>query len=286
MKTDRRDFLLAAGALAAGACLGSRTAKAEAVAPGTFRTVTYNVHGFEGWPEKPTNQERRSAARPRMAERVALELALYAPDLITLCEAPPEDLVARTAEALGMHYVYFPGGYPGAILARGTIAEPANHSFQSDTLADNEPFSRHFGRALVASPLGDVAVYSVHLHPHNRDIRSREVAAVLAAMTPDVAAGRSILVQGDLNHRPDAPEYAQWQSGGLVDAFAAKGEGDGNTMTSVAARIRIDYIWLHGAVKDRLTACRALFEGAFRTNPDDPTSFALSDHVPVTAIFG
>lgn len=286
MKTDRRDFLLAAGVLAAGACLGTKAAQADTVAPGVFRTLTYNVHGFEGWPDKPANRDRLSTALPRMAERVALELALYAPDLVTLCEAPSEDLVARTAEALGMRYVYFPGGFSGAVLTRGTIAESANHSFQSQELADNEPFSRHFGRVLVATPLGDVALYSVHLHPHKHEIRSREIAAVLAEMGPDVAAGRSLLVQGDLNHRPDAPEYAQWKTGGLRDAFAVKGEGEGNTMTSVAPRIRIDYIWVCGPLAERLTECRPLFEGAFRTNPDDPASFALSDHIPVTALFG
>ena len=48
---------------------------------------------------------------------------------------------------------------------------------------------------------------------------------------------------------------------------------------------RIDYIWSKGPLADRLTECRVLFEGAFRTNPDDPKSFAVSDHIPVLAVF-
>ena len=33
-----------------------------------------------------------------------------------------------------------------------------------------------------------------------------------------------------------------------------------------------------GPLAKRLKECCALFEGAFRTNPEDPLSFALSDH--------
>ncbi len=35
----------------------------------------------------------------------------------------------------------------------------------------------------------------------------------------------------------------------------------------------------------RREASRVLFEGPFRTNPADPASFALSDHLPVMATF-
>lgn len=40
-----------------------------------------------------------------------------------------------------------------------------------------------------------------------------------------------------------------------------------------------------GPISKRLKSAKVLFEGAFRTNPDDPTSYALSDHVPVLAVF-
>jgi hypothetical protein len=39
-------------------------------------------------------------------------------------------------------------------------------------------------------------------------------------------------------------------------------------------------------VAARLSECRVLYEGAFRTWPDDARSFALSDHLPVMAAFG
>ena len=57
------------------------------------------------------------------------------------------------------------------------------------------------------------------------------------------------------------------------------------TCPSIGLRERINYIWAYGPIAKRLTNCRVLYEGAFRTYLEDPRSFALSDHVPVLAIF-
>ena len=104
-------------------------------------------------------------------------------------------------------------------------------------------------------------------------------------MENDVKAGQSILLQGDLNHVPDGPEYKRWRRAKLTDAFAAKGVGIEFTSRANKPGIRIDYVWTHGPIARRLVECRVLFEGAFRTNPEDPMSFALSDHLPVMAEF-
>jgi exonuclease III len=72
---------------------------------------------------------------------------------------------------------------------------------------------------------------------------------------------------------------------GFSDAFAAKGTGQPHTARTSKPATRIDYVMALGPIATRLTECRVLFEGAFRLNPDDPTSFALSDHLPVMAIF-
>jgi len=109
---------------------------------------------------------------------------------------------------------------------------------------------------------------------------------MLKVMAADIRADRSMLLQGDLNHQPDGPEYRRWIDAGLVDTFAAKGIGQPYTIPADNVQARIDYIWAHGPIARRLTECRVLYEGAFRTNPDDPGSVALSDHVPVMATFG
>ena len=109
---------------------------------------------------------------------------------------------------------------------------------------------------------------------------------MLAAMQNDIDSGRSVILQGDLNHTPDAAEYKSWVDAGLQDAYATKGTGQPLTIPSTTPRTRIDYIWTHGPLSARLRECRVLFEGNFRTNPDDSTSVALSDHIPVLAVFG
>ena len=109
---------------------------------------------------------------------------------------------------------------------------------------------------------------------------------MLAAMKEDIESGRPMILQGDLNHTPEGPEYQRWVDAGLQDCFAAKGAGQPLTFPSTTPRIRIDYVWTHGALPAPLRECRVLFEGAFRTNPDDSKSVALSDHVPVLAEFG
>ena len=108
---------------------------------------------------------------------------------------------------------------------------------------------------------------------------------MLAAMEADLQSGRSMLLQGDLNHSPAGPEYGRWVDAGLRDMFAAAGAGNGFTIRSTRPFARIDYVWAHGPLAERVTECRALFEGAFRTSPGRPKSFALSDHIPVLAVF-
>ena len=108
---------------------------------------------------------------------------------------------------------------------------------------------------------------------------------MLQVIGVDLDAGRTVVLQGDLNHEPDGPEYPRWVAAGLVDSFVAKGSGQPLTIPSTKPKKRIDYVWASESLAPRAAGCRVLFEGAFRTNPEDPRSFALSDHIPVLAVF-
>jgi len=249
-------------------------------------TIAYNVYGFRGWPENRANRARREAARGQMPARIALELACYGPDIVTLSEADSEAAVAEVATHLDMNYAYLDGGFPGAILSRFPVLEHENHSLPSKDIDALEPFTRYAGRAVIDAPGGPVAVFSAHLHPRSRDLRLREIEQILAWLERDIESRATFLVQGDLNHPPDTPEYAAWRDAGLVDAFASKGVGVEGTVRSNKPTVRIDYVWAHGPLAETVRECRALYEGAFRVNPEDPTSFALSDHLPVLATFG
>lgn len=106
-----------------------------------------------------------------------------------------------------------------------------------------------------------------------------------AAMKSDLAAGRSMLLIGDLNHTPDAEEYGLWTEAGWRDTFVEAGGAGGLTIKSDTPSERIDYILAAGPIAGRVLRAGPLFEGAFRVNTSDPASFALSDHLPQFAAF-
>lgn len=287
---DRRQFLAGAGGLALGAVLSSKAVAAAKPRPRVkgLRTITYNVLACRGYPTTDGNRAVLRAARSQMTARMAQELELYEPDIVTFQESPAESVSADIAEKMGMNYTYFPGGYPGTVITRFEITESTNKPLASGVSSDDVKglFTRHWGRAVLKTDDGDLALYSVHMHPGNVETREREVTQMLAAMSADIESGRDMILQGDLNHFPDGPEYQRWVDAGLRDSMAAKGVGENRfSINSIAPTRYIDYVWSHGPLADRLTECRVLFEGAFRTNPDDPRSFALSDHIPVLAVF-
>lgn len=281
---DRRRFLGSTAAVMAGLGAASALSPLKEKPGGGFRTIAYNIYGANGWPKRRENKWRRQAIHGQMPERIALELALYAPDIVSFSEAPEEAKVARIAERLEMNYAYFPGGFSGAILSRFPISASRNHSLPSADPDAEEPFTRHCGRAVLALPEGALQVYSVHLHPALHEIRMREVALVQALLEKE-PAGASVLVQGDCNHRPDSPEYGAWREAGLEDTAARGGREPGGTVTSAKPGGRIDYIWAKGPVSARFEQYRTLYEGAFRLDADDPFALALSDHLPVLADF-
>jgi len=284
---DRRE-LLAAGGAATILAMSAGKLSARAPSPHGLRTITYNVLACRGYNGGEAGDPVAVArVRPQIPARLALELALHEPDIVTFQESPSETVVADVARRMGMHHTYFPGGFPGAVISRFPIVASRNCPL-ADGERPKDLFTRHWGRAEVMTDDGAVVIHSVHLYPgeKGRERRLREVPLMLAAMKADLESGRSVILQGDLNHRPEDPEYRMWADAGLTDCFAAKGTGQPLTIPSTTPRARIDYVWCHGPISSRLRECRVLFEGAFRTNPEDASSVALSDHVPVLAVFG
>ena len=233
--------------------------------------------------------------RGQMIERMALELELYDPDVICLEEVPSEATAARLAKRLGMHYAHFKGGWKskgwpegisGAVLSRYPILDAKAHPSLNWTERPEKLFTRFWGRVVLDTPVGKLAVHGMHGSIYGSDSRLAEIAEVLPVIKNDVAAGMSVILLGDLNYTPDSPEYAKTAAAGLRDSFGGPSNEPALwTIPSTKREERIDYIWSAGPISKRLVSAKVLFEGAFRTNPDDANSFALSDHVPVLAVF-
>ncbi len=282
---SRRRFCSSMGALGLGAV--SRVATADDKQEELLRVIAYNVYGCIGWPNN-RRLAQKAASTGQMAERLAMELALHEPDIVTFSESPAEDVVREIAQELEMNWTRFPSGgqWPGALMARLDIIES-----ETAPLAGSERpsdlFTRHWGRCAVGLPSRDpLMVHSAHLMPGaDPSIRIREIEAMLASMEEDRTGGRSMLLMGDLNHGPETTEYAMWIDAGWVDTFAAAGEGDGPTIRSDVPQWRIDYVMATGPIARQVVEARPLFEGAFRLNINDPEAFALSDHLPQFASF-
>nr|WP_261340199.1 endonuclease/exonuclease/phosphatase family protein [Rhodopirellula baltica] len=222
-----------------------------------------------------------------MAKRLAMELALYDPDIINFSESPSEKLTKEVAELLGMNHVRFPSGgnWPGTLLSKSKISDSQNAPMNGER--PKELFTRHWGRALVELPNDEpLIVHSAHLYPTPEPtIRLREIRAMIKSMKSDLDSGRSMLLIGDLNHSPDTDEYKLWKDAGWIDTFAKVGEGNGFTIKADNPEWRIDYVFATGPIAKRVGESRPLFEGAFRVNNEDEKSYALSDHLPQLAVF-
>lgn len=277
---------------------------------GIIRTIAYNVFngciGYIGINGKALTQNFRStlvkAARDseQIPGRMVLELALYDPNIINFSESPGKSTVADIAEMLGFNYAFFPGAkdgkghFPGCVLTNYEITSWKNRPFVEDRDNSDILFTRHWGKAGIKLPNGQkISVHSAHLWPFKKNdddtrIRMNEIDQILKAIRYDLENGfDSVLLQGDLNHSPDMAEYKKMNSGIIKDVFLAQGShGEpGYTYDSIEPVKRIDFIYAGGEILKDIVYCQPLFQGNFRTNINDPVSFALSDHLPLMADF-
>jgi len=281
-------------AVVVAAMAGCTGGEAESLSPaGDIRVITYNIRSFEGYTR---NWDRCNdvVKRGQMIERFALELSLYDPTIICLQEVPSEASAARLAARLGMHYAHFKGGWKskgwpegisGAVLSKYPIVEAAPHPSLNWTQRPKDLFTRFWGRAVLDTPTGRVAVHAMHGYHKNAQVRLRELAEVLPVVQKDVEAGLSVILLGDLNHRPDSTEYRRIASAGMIDSLGGPADTAPLTYASIKPVERIDYIWSAGPLSKHVSSAKVLFEGTFRTNPADPNSYALSDHLPVLTVF-
>ena len=287
---QRRHFLKLAGAGLLGTSMLARADEENT----PFRTVTYNVLAFRGFPKTDATRSRLESSCDRHPEMTAETLKTFTPDIVTLQEGPSEALVERFAKTLGMSYAYFPGGwkgnnsypggFPGAIVTHFDIMASENRP-SAGAAHDETLFTRHLGRAELDTPFGRLHVVSAHFHAQKHEVRMLEAAAIVALITKLRATG-PVLLQGDLNHRPDAPEYKVWVEAGLVDIGARQGIGEQPTAPSIRPRSRIDYIWATPELAARAQHAEVLDKPPFVPDPEDPSAYALSDHLPVLAAFG
>ncbi len=266
-----------------------------------LRTIEYNIFngaiGYKGFNDtKPFPDEsdyqlvRAAREMHQVPRRLALQLELYKPDIISFCESATEDTIKEIAEWLKMNYAYFPsskykGSYPGTILTHLPIVDSKNRPFVGGD-GSRDLFTRHWGKAAIRLPKGEtITVHSAHLWPFTvnggKASRLAEIDELLKSIHYDLDHNtKSVILQGDMNLTPESDGYKKLIAGGLVDAFTKVEQGIEFTATSKDPHVRIDYIFAIGPIAQKFAKYRPLYEGAFRIYSDDQKSWALSDHIP------
>ena len=97
MSILRREFCGAVGAILATA---NTNLTADESMRKPLRVIAYNIFGLTGWPHQ-RNLAKRAVAEGQMAKRLAMELALYDPDIINFSESPKRGTDQRNCRASG-----------------------------------------------------------------------------------------------------------------------------------------------------------------------------------------
>lgn len=262
-----------------------------------MRTIAYNVHACTGcgWPDKEAVGHLKEVS---MADAFATALGRLEPDIITFSEAPSDSIVQIIGKRLGMQAVSFsskgeqqrwPGSsWPGALFTRLEMLDATDRSSKYGP-GPEELFTRHWGRVMLRTKEGELIVHSAHLYPDaSSTAQQREVEKMIQVLREDIKSGRSVLLQGDLNHEPKDTLYEGWKKAGLIDAFLRCGIGPGETTGPTGVNNptrRLDYIFAHGPIVERPRECRVLSDPPFQLDLGVSKPWSLSDHLPVIAVF-
>ena len=272
-----------------------------------LRVVTWNIRAAIG-PGEPFPAAWWRVVSPARLERIAAILAALDPDVATLQEVTimtpggaVHDQPAELARLTGRHVRFaaahaYPLIEPGtgrtigsamwgnAILSRTPIAdgfavglprpgdddlvEPPGSGLGMAGIryGDAEPGHRE-PRCVVGGRVGAVTIATTHLTYIGRDQR-RGQAEVAVAAAGTAAGDGPLVVTGDLNAGPDAPELGGLRQG-LLDAFTAVGVAPDDPARASCGQAAIDHVLVRGV---GVVACRVATEAG-----------DASDHWPVVA---
>ncbi|MGH3664696.1 MAG: endonuclease/exonuclease/phosphatase family protein, partial [Egibacteraceae bacterium] len=198
-------------------------------------------------------------------EGVAHAIAAAQPDVVGLQEVDVAwsarsdfvDQAQTLAERLGMEAFFAPiysldplepgqsrREYGLAILSRHPITEATNHELTRHPTVDPDPTIRPlpgFPEIRTVVRGARLRVFNTHLdYRADPTIRRQQVAETIDLLEA-APAGEPVLLLGDLNATPDAPELAPLFDR-LLDGWAQAGAGDGLTFPAGQPVKRIDYV--------------------------------------------
>lgn len=267
-----------------------------------MRLLTYNIHHWEGADGRMDVARVVGVIRESGADIAALNEVFHP----AVTEPGAQPLLEAMARHLGMAYVFgetlsfypeagFPAlrlcsgqaPYGNALLTRYPILSVAAHLMVD--LPGRE--QRGFLRAVLdAGETAPLTIYVTHLDHRHEDARLAQIKGMLQLIAccgdhPHVILGdfNALAPSNDSQHfdMPKKPGrevvwggqvVAHLLQTGYVDAYAAAGQGPGETWPTENPRVRIDYAFLSPPLAARLRRCQRWETAVARV---------ASDHFPV-----
>jgi|GEM_PF-1194145 len=269
--------------------LGKRRLFAVAAAPGgpatSVRICTYNVLGFQGWPEAAAAGELGARGTARHLDYFAGVLGELGCDVLGVQEGWSFAFLDRLAAAMGAHVAKFatPTSFPGAIFTRFPILE--QRDFTVRLPSGDVPFSRSAGAALLDVRGTPVWVVTIHAHPTREELRRMEANVLAQRVDELLAVSENVIVLGDFNSQPGGVIHQVLVERGFLNAMDLAGGGVEPTMTTLqgAGTITIDHIYVSPALAGSVRSSRVVSDPGFRMGAGASRTWVNSDHLPVTA---
>jgi endonuclease/exonuclease/phosphatase family metal-dependent hydrolase len=253
--------------------------------------LSWNLLAMRGYAAGEDPERNPGPPRPWLAQAIATALRATDADIIAIQEAPDRQCVEALAADLGYACAWFParwggnatwrGGFPGAILSRHPITGVVDGISAAGAI-DAALFHRHWGWCEIHHPAGTIVVHTLHLCADWGGVdrsatRLAEIRLVQAALAPQLAAGKRVVVCGDCNSPAGNPARRALDALGGAAAIAALGHPP--TAPSIGPVVSIDEIWAFAPL--RLGPGIVLDRPPFTL--DTGSGVALSDHLPVMA---
>lgn len=260
------------------------TSLTRKAADNIIRIGTYNMLGFQGWPEEQAALALGNADDPRRLDHFTQVIRSLSCDILGIQEGASVEQMRQLAKKLSLNLAAFPSAtnYPGGVFTEYPVLETRIFN-QAGPSGVDAAFSR-FGAATLLEIKGNLLwVVDLHAHVNSQDLRNQEAAILdrqlvsLAQVTPN------IVVLGDFNSPIGTIIHETLHKHGLHNALQMLNNLQ-PTITDKAAvgTATIDHIYLSESLVGMLHAGWVVGDIGFRLQePWRPGMWVNSDHLPV-----
>lgn len=237
----------------------------------TVRVCTYNILGFQGYPETEAAAALGGPTDQRRIDHFKEVFSHLGCDIFGVQEGGSATMLERLAEALEMNVAVYRSTtiYLGGMFSRFPILE--SRSFNNPYVSGG-PFSRFAGASLLDIDGESTWVVNLHAYPHTQEMRVQEAKVLGDAVDELLQVSPRVIVLGDFNSRVGEVIHQALTERGFVNALEVSSK---NGVPS------IDHIYVSSDLRSRVEVGWIVRDPGFALHGmEGPGIWAHSDHVP------